>query len=425
MPIPKPRQGETEQEFISRCMADEVMNREHPDTGERAGICYTQWNNRKDKKMGPTKNDVLTQEKIDNDLSFKNIFQNLEVKAKKDRGIIEGYASTYDLDLGGDRIIPGAFIENLPAFFKNPVFLFSHKLEYILGKWVKADETENGLFVIGEINLKTQLGREKYELIKAGDLKGLSIGYEIIESEPDKVTGVQLLKKLRLWEISAVGIPMNQEAWITGTKILIPGADMKKEEPKEKEFKLAHDNKNLDFEDVAIDMMKLLGARGGIKGIETDEDKLVIYNDLESHYQELGKKPPVLAKEGQEIKFDKINIADVEFLEDEKFIFERHNLKGNLESIVNILAHWAKEDRELPADTKEKLADFSNNIKKYLELKEPEPTTDNTDIQDLTKTVEDLYIQIKAKTFNKQKVKDLIEKKFSEKIQRVTGGLIK
>lgn len=47
MPIPKPRYNEKEEEFISRCMSDDVMQ-EYPEN-QRSAICYRQWNN-KDKE---------------------------------------------------------------------------------------------------------------------------------------------------------------------------------------------------------------------------------------------------------------------------------------------------------------------------------------------------------------------------------------
>ena len=43
MPIPKPKDDETEKEFIQRCMADDLMNEEYPDNEVRAGVCYSQW----------------------------------------------------------------------------------------------------------------------------------------------------------------------------------------------------------------------------------------------------------------------------------------------------------------------------------------------------------------------------------------------
>ena len=52
MPIPKPKQGEDKQTFVSRCMGDGVMNREYPDQKQRAGVCYSQWDRKKDTLTG-------------------------------------------------------------------------------------------------------------------------------------------------------------------------------------------------------------------------------------------------------------------------------------------------------------------------------------------------------------------------------------
>lgn len=42
MPIPQPRSGESENEFISRCMSDESMQREFPRQQQRLAVCYDQ-----------------------------------------------------------------------------------------------------------------------------------------------------------------------------------------------------------------------------------------------------------------------------------------------------------------------------------------------------------------------------------------------
>jgi hypothetical protein len=43
MPLPKPEANENQQDFISRCMANDVMNSEFPEQDQRAGVCYSQW----------------------------------------------------------------------------------------------------------------------------------------------------------------------------------------------------------------------------------------------------------------------------------------------------------------------------------------------------------------------------------------------
>lgn len=43
MPLPNPRQGESRSDFVSRCMASEVMKREYPNQDQRSAVCYSQW----------------------------------------------------------------------------------------------------------------------------------------------------------------------------------------------------------------------------------------------------------------------------------------------------------------------------------------------------------------------------------------------
>jgi len=54
MPIPKPKRGEPKNDFISRCMANGVMNSEYPDSKQRAAVCNTSWNEKKFNAEGET-----------------------------------------------------------------------------------------------------------------------------------------------------------------------------------------------------------------------------------------------------------------------------------------------------------------------------------------------------------------------------------
>jgi len=47
MPLPKPKKGEKEQDFINRCVGDSIMKKEFPDREQRIGVCYSQWRNHK------------------------------------------------------------------------------------------------------------------------------------------------------------------------------------------------------------------------------------------------------------------------------------------------------------------------------------------------------------------------------------------
>lgn len=49
-PLPRPNRGESEQDFISRCMGNAAMNREYPDEKQRSAICFRQWREEKPKQ---------------------------------------------------------------------------------------------------------------------------------------------------------------------------------------------------------------------------------------------------------------------------------------------------------------------------------------------------------------------------------------
>ncbi len=54
MPIPEPGENEDRQTFLNRCMADDTMRNEFPDTGQRFAVCRSQWEegSRNDERRG-------------------------------------------------------------------------------------------------------------------------------------------------------------------------------------------------------------------------------------------------------------------------------------------------------------------------------------------------------------------------------------
>ena len=47
MPIPKPNRIESKDDFISRCMGDDIMNNEYQEQDQRMAVCNTQWEKKK------------------------------------------------------------------------------------------------------------------------------------------------------------------------------------------------------------------------------------------------------------------------------------------------------------------------------------------------------------------------------------------
>ena len=149
----------------------------------------------------------------------------LDIKAVSDAGAIEGYGSTFGgpPDLGGDIVQPGAFIDNLAAHKRAgtmPLMFFGHKSsDLTIGSWQDMAEDGKGLWVAGQLDMEDPYASKIQRKLKAKEMRGLSIGYDVVAAEPDpKRQGVRLLKKLNLWEVSVVNLPMNVRAAVDTVK---------------------------------------------------------------------------------------------------------------------------------------------------------------------------------------------------------------
>lgn len=134
--------------------------------------------------------------------------------------IIKGFANTSDKDRIGDVVLPSAFDKSLSEYMDNPVILFQHNWDKLIGKCVKADiikegETQ-GLYITCELSNAKDVEEVKTK-IGEGSLKTFSIGYNEVDAEYDEESGVNVVKELELLEISVVTIPCNQHAKFTAT----------------------------------------------------------------------------------------------------------------------------------------------------------------------------------------------------------------
>lgn len=127
---------------------------------------------------------------------------------------IEGWANTSDKDRVGDVVLPSAFEGTMKDFMENPVALYQHDWDKIIGKIVAFkivdDENEkvNGLWVKAEVSNAKDVEDVRTK-IKEGSLKTFSIGYNELDSDYDKETNTNFVKELELLEISVVTIPCN------------------------------------------------------------------------------------------------------------------------------------------------------------------------------------------------------------------------
>jgi HK97 family phage major capsid protein/HK97 family phage prohead protease len=147
----------------------------------------------------------------------------LTVKAvQDDKRIIEGTATTPTPDRVGD------IVEPLGVSFKNPLpLLWHHDSSAPVGEARFLEPTKSGIEFQAKIpnldepgTLKDRLD-EVWQSLKAGLVKGVSIGFRAIDKEPidkkDPWGGIRYLKS-EVLELSLVTIPANAEATIDTIK---------------------------------------------------------------------------------------------------------------------------------------------------------------------------------------------------------------
>ena len=142
-----------------------------------------------------------------------------EMKMLAADGTFEGYASVFNnIDSQRDRVHPGAFkatIRNREAPIQ---LLWQHQWESPIGVITSVFEDARGLYIKGKLLLEVAQAREAYALLKAGVVRGLSIGYSVARSRRNPDSGVRELLDLNLWEVSLVTMPANEAAQVTVVK---------------------------------------------------------------------------------------------------------------------------------------------------------------------------------------------------------------
>lgn len=150
----------------------------------------------------------------------KTLGYRFDLKANGDDGKFSGYGSVFgNTDAYDDVISQGAFAKSIAE--KKPALLWQHRSDQPIGVWDVVREDPKGLYVEGRLLTgKIAQATEAHELLKAGALNGLSIGYIPVswEFRKESDTRLRILKEIDLWEISLVTFPANEMARVQGVK---------------------------------------------------------------------------------------------------------------------------------------------------------------------------------------------------------------
>jgi HK97 family phage prohead protease len=164
-----------------------------------------------------TRNDLATTTGVE----FKALaLQEVKVDRRKRR--VEGWAAAYgNIDLGGDRIHPGAGQKTIDDRMPRDLIKFFWNHEFGIGMPEALEEHSTGLLAVGKVTDHPDF--DKYlAQIEQGVTAHQSIGYSVVKAsfteEDDDL--IREIKEYKLYEWGPVYWPMNELAEITAVKAI-------------------------------------------------------------------------------------------------------------------------------------------------------------------------------------------------------------
>lgn len=146
----------------------------------------------------------------------------LEVRGVEDSGVFEGYAAIYgNVDAYNEVLSPGAAAKSLAKHKREgtkPLLLWQHKPDEPIGVWEDLAEDGKGLWGRGRLLKGVRRADEAHILLKGGAVRGMSIGYREVQTEPGEKGAPRKIVEIDLWEASLVSFPANKRARVEAVK---------------------------------------------------------------------------------------------------------------------------------------------------------------------------------------------------------------
>lgn len=204
MPIPKPKEGESQDDFLGRCIPFVLeegtagVDGTPMDQGQAVAICMDIW--KKERAMSETRE--------------RRVYEVRDLVVNE--GQISGYAAVFGAlseDLGGfrERIRRGAFAKTIQT--ADVRALWQHDASYVLGRTtngtLRLQEDELGLRI--EVDPPdTTWARDAMTTMRRGDVNQMSFGFETVEDKwmraKDGETERELVE-VNLFDVSPVTFP--------------------------------------------------------------------------------------------------------------------------------------------------------------------------------------------------------------------------
>jgi HK97 family phage prohead protease len=154
-----------------------------------------------------------------------NQLENCQLKfSSEEKGVFEGYASTFDtVDQVGDTIIKGAFANTIASGRTVKGFVNHKQHEVPVIDWMSLIEDSHGLKVHGKVDMNHKDGPTVYSGLQRKAMDGLSIGFTMNPADFEQKAAGRIIKNLDLMEISVVSFPCERQATITAVKADLDG----------------------------------------------------------------------------------------------------------------------------------------------------------------------------------------------------------
>lgn len=158
----------------------------------------------------------------------------VETKAEGDAGEFVALASVFNnVDLVGDKILPGAFAKTLKRFRDSgdPVpVVFDHQHDNIKAYIGKADpldvqETDIGLEVHGKLDMNNDVAKAAFQLMKDRVLKAWSFAYTVPKGGQKRTKDANEISEIDLIEVGPTLKGANPEAQLQGVKSALAEAE--------------------------------------------------------------------------------------------------------------------------------------------------------------------------------------------------------
>lgn len=129
--------------------------------------------------------------------------------------MVEGYASTNDIDRAGDVVSAKVWEKGLENYLKNPIILAYHDHTQPCGRMVEHRADSKGLWIKARISSAAE---DVFKLVKDSIMTAFSIGFMIKDAEYNQDAEIFMIKEIELHEISVVPIPCNQNTLFSLSK---------------------------------------------------------------------------------------------------------------------------------------------------------------------------------------------------------------